>query len=500
MQKGFIVLALCFFIFLTACNTASTGSDGSGSSSTGNSGTDTTSTGSAGSGATSSGSAGSSGSGGSSTSSTDFVISGKLSSLSVSALGLENVTTGTVTHVMAVSPQAGSVSCQVGTVSSNGNFQLKLKPGQLWTLFFLNSMQRGSSMFSAMFRSSAMNALMPKKTGGSSDLGTLSINSSTQTATGTTSYKSIIDDFGVDSDIADAVSAKDAMATRYQNPDMDGDGEIDCKDSKKFMLDFHVRYDTLLNGKRATVSDVIDNYFSDTTTTFQYSSTGVYVSYPKTFSSASTGSVTFADSSVTTSEGGAIAANTATSSVTNNDYGEYHSFGPNITNSSELPSGKIVFTVGSKTLTFTGLQPPALSELNTPTGRIFAFIRFDKADSTCTSNCKMASVSYKWMKRTSIGWTAATLNELAWLVSDSGAFISIRYDNSSSKAIGITIPMTSLSGTIPWTSSQANLSGITATEFGNMVTTQICHLGLSHDDKAGMRYFESIDDVTGTCQ
>lgn len=443
------------------------------------------------------------GSGGTEASTSAYTVSGTLSGLTVSN-SLSKATAGTVTNVMAVSPAVGTVSCKQGTVSSNGTFSIDLTGLKPWLLYFYDSSRSGSSMFLGRFASSTWDALTPGTETGSADLGTVSIDADTGTASSTTSFSDLISDFGMDSTMASFMGGLDDTLRRYSNPDMDGDGSVDCNttdSTEKFVLDFHVRFNMMLNSANATIADIITSYLSDTATTATYTGTGIYVAYPTSFSTATTGTVTFQDSAVTTAEGGVIPANTATADVTANNFSGYYGFGPNTTSTSELPSGTIIFTFGGETLTFTDVQTPSLAEITAPTGRIFPFITFVTSSAGCTSSCTLASVDYKWMKKTETGWTAASSTEVSVAVASAGGTISLRVDldTNSSKTVQFTIPKTAISGSIPWTSANATLSGVTASEFDALTTSQLCHLGLSYDDQLGMRYFEGIENAAGTC-
>lgn len=486
----------------SSSSTTSGGSGGSGDSTSG--------------GGTSSGSGGGSGEGSGSGTSADtsaFTVTGQLSSSKVSTLalpdtdleGLKEASTATVTHVVAVSPEPGNRDCKIATVDSNGSFKVPLTSGRPWMFSFIDKLRPGN-MFLGMFRFSGFSnfgTLWPNKRGGSLNLGNISLNGFKQIASSTLSDDNIFSAMNLDSVLSNAVRSLGNMAERYQNPDLDGNGTPDCAEKEaKHLLDFHVRFDMKMNGIKPTITDIIDNFLNETSATPSYTGTGIYVAYPASFSSATTGSVTFVDSDVTTSEGGLIPANTATSSVTSNSFSGYNGFGPNTTVTSELPSGKIIFSFGGKTLAFTGVQTPSLAQITAPTGRIFPFIKFTKADSTCSSNCKIGSLSYKWMKKTEGGWTEASLTELGLIISDKGGFVSFRVnqDIDDNKKVGVTLPISNVSGSIAWDSSKATLTGVTASEFSSITTTQICHLGLSYDDRLGMRYFEGIDNAVGTCQ
>ncbi|MBI4367538.1 MAG: hypothetical protein HY543_12045 [Deltaproteobacteria bacterium] len=473
-----IIVVGCVGIAHVGCGSSSSSDSGSSGSSGGGSG-----------------GSGSGDSGGGSTS--GFAVSGTLASLTVSSSTNKGSTSGTATHVMAVSPETGSITCKKAAVESSGAFSIGLTGFKPWFLFFLDKTKTGSQMFLGQFKTSTLDTLLPGSDTGSLTLGTVTIDGASGTASATKDHASLVSELGVDSETAETVGKIDDFASRYQNPDMDGDGSLDCDDSgKKFMLDFHVRFDMKISGTKAKISDLIDSYLSETATTASYSSTGVYLAYPSMFASAETGSVTFG-SAVKTDEGGTIAADTPTSSVTNNNFTDYKSFGPNLSGTSELPSGTIKFAVGSKTITFADVKTPSLADLQAPTGRIFPFIKFNKSDTSCQANCTLASVNYKWMKKTSSGWSQASVKELKFVVAD--GTVSFRADNSSSRTIQFAIPKSANEGTITWSAGNATLTGVTTSEFDALTTTQICHLGLSYDDQLGMRYFQNIDDATGTC-
>lgn len=440
---------------------------------------------------------------GSGDSSTAFTVKGALSSTTVTSIskGTGKAVSGTATHIMAVSPTVGGTTCKQGTIDANGKFSIDLTGLKPWLLYFYDKSRSGRNMFLGRIISSDWDAFTPGKSTGSADFGTLTVDSSAETVSSSKSHTDILSSFSITSSLGSFMGRLDDAIRRYTNPDMDGDGEADCSSSKnKFLLDFHVRFDMKINGTTATFTNIIDSFLPDTVTA-TYNSTGIYIAYPSSFSTTTSGSVKFQDTAVTTSEGGAIPKNTTTSYVTENSFSGYYGFGPNTTSSSELPTGTIVFTIGSKTLTYSDVQAPSLSELTAPTGRVFPFIKFVKNDSTCTSDCTIASLDYKWMKKTETGWTAADTSELEVLVAGDGANAGVRayLDSNSSKVVSITIPKTSASGSITWKASNVSLTGLTEAQLNALKTSELCHLGLSYDDKIGMRYFQNIGNASGTC-
>lgn len=440
-----------------------------------------------------------------------FLVTGTVANLNVTsnlaAIKFQN--TGTVSHVLAVSPETGDSKCKVIPIEDDGSFSTSLSTDRVWSFSFFDASKSGAEMNLGNFNCGTLNSVAPTDEATAMDMGTVTIDSGTGEATPDADCATLAEDMGLDSELADTLGGFDDVASRYSNPDIDGDGEADCEDAdaesegdetaSDFFLDFHVRFNMLAGGSLADISDITGSFLSESTTTSVYTGTGVYVAYLNTYSSAESGSFTFADSAVTTSEGGSIAANTASSAITENAFGSYNGFGPNITSASELPNGDIIFAFGDKVLTFSDVATPMLATLTAPTGRIFPFVRYNLDDATCTSSCTLSGVSYKWLKKTAAGWTAASADELALLVADDTGDVTFRLNNNSSKTVGFVIPETSIEGTIDWTASEAHMEGVTESEFNTITVNQICGLGLSFDDKLGMRYFQNIANATGTC-
>lgn len=408
------------------------------------------------------------------------------------------------TDVIAVNPAVGSVGCYQASVESDGSFQIDLDRSKLWLLFFADRAQRGASMFLGRLISGELEALAPGSTASALDLGTVALDTAAGSATSSTSHADLLTGMGLDAATADLLGAQDDIITRYQNPDIDNDGTLDCTGSTSpsvpYFLDFHVHYKMLQEGQRATIADIIDATLPDTTVA-EYESTSVLVAYPDTFSTVDTGTVTF-DNSITTNEAGTLAAGTPTDAVFANTFGSYSGFGVGTTATSELPSGDIVFAFDGHTLTFADVRTPTLAELTAPTGHIFPFISFNRQDTSCTSNCPLAGVGYEWRKKTDTGWTAASVAELAVLIKAGTANLGFRVglDSNTSQIISFSLPITSVSGTLDWSTTTATLEGVSATEFAALTTTQICHLGLSFDDNLGLRYFAEHLNAPGTCE
>ncbi len=413
-----------------------------------------------------------------------------------------------ITHVMAVNPSSANAKRVLATLDSSGKYALPVDGNRPWILVYIDSTKTGANMVQGIFRSSTLDSITPEKTSGSIDLGSSSFSNGV--ASIGLAYADLLSGLGLSTDVASFLGSVDDLCLRYVNPDIDGDGTIDALQSNRnFMFDFHVRYNQKNSGStNATISDIIGKFLGNTTS-ITYTGTGIYISYDTSFSSSdpTTGSVTFPGTLFYQASGGGTTSGTSISGAnlsTLSYGGNGRSFGVGVTDTSNnIPSGTYTATIGGKTLTFTNVQTRANADLVAAKNVIAPFVSVVPVVSGCTSSCAIASIDYKWKKRTSDGtaWVDATLEEIALMVSDSGAFVSIRYnkDNASDTSVGITIPMTAVSGSLAWNTTNARISGISESTFNSMTTNQLCHFGLSYDDKIGMRMFWGIENAAGTC-
>jgi hypothetical protein len=420
----------------------------------------------------------------------------------------------TVTHVMAVNPSSTAVQRVVAPVSSTGSFTLDVDGTRPWIIVFLDASRVGTDMIVSMFKAETLDTLTPAAAEGAADLGT--VTDTGGTATIGISYADLLARLGLSSEAASYLGAIDDLCLRYVNPDIDGNGIIDTEEADHgFMLDFHVGMAVFVGGRSATIADTINQFIDAATTSVTYGGTGIYVAYPEAFDStdASLGTIVFDDDvwyTVQLPAGGtslvhAAAGNAISGSgIIANNFGEYRSFGIAAEGGGghDMPQGTYVFSNNGKTLTFSNVVTRSDAALTAAENIIMPFIRFNTTDPTCTSACTIANVQYEWRKRTATSWVLATVDEVRLVVNDSGAFISIRpmHDNNASQNVSITIPQTSVSGTLPWDASGYQLMNITDAEALAITTTQLCHVGLSYDDKIGMRIFASVGNAPGTCE
>lgn len=431
-------------------------------------------------------------------SSTDSTISGKVTSLTVSSLardGLSAMSTKTITHVMAVSPSTSSQESHIASVSSDGSFSLGLDSGQPYIVVFVaqDGSLTGSDMIAGVVRVSSndldtIGITEPANV----DMGDVNVNGTTGEAGMSTTVDDLLAALGMTAGEAAYIGSVDDLALRLANPDIDGNGTIDALESKNFGMDWHVRADTTISGVELKVSD-IENAFADASTlTLDWTLASGYAVYPKSLDN--TTYVQNSGQSTVLINGGAFTSTDSgtipPTSMSEGTFGDMHQWGPDYDMTSGEMGGSsgsatFVYTLGasSTTLTFTNVLTKPVAQLNAD-GVMLPFVKIN------TTGGKVTGIGYKWMKRSGSAWVAATLKEVNLLVQDSSAFFALYTEktSSSSKALGFTIPSTSITGTVNIV-GDSNFNNDGVTDPTNVTLSDICNTALSYDDKLGLRLF-----------
>jgi hypothetical protein len=437
-----------------------------------------------------------------------FEVSGVLAQTAAGKSGGGQGAEKTVTHIMAVTPSSQNTQRIIAPVSSDGHFKLTLDPARPWVLVFVDANRVGKDMIAGVFKADVLDTLTPAAEG-KADLGAVSVSDGK--ATSGIAYSDLLRALGLDARTAGLIGAMDDLCLRYVNPDIDGDGVLDAtQPDHGALLDFHVGFALAQAGHSLTVADIV-GAFPDAAATVTYGGTGIYASFPASFYGgdlATTASVTFAEPIhvSTFGPGGHVQEFAAGTPIGGADlilglYGDYRSLGVFATPGYDMPQGEYVFDLGPTTLTFTEVRTRSDAELVAGEDLLMPFLRIVPTDSACVSGCAIGAIDYKWMKRTAAGWIDATLPEITLVVADQGGYISIvkAHDNGD-QHIGFLLPIGAIAGTIPWAAAGANLAGLTAAEMAATTTDELCHFGLSYDDKLGMRMFGSIGNAPGTCE
>lgn len=415
----------------------------------------------------------------------------------------------TVTHVMAVNPSSQNLQRAVAQVGADGAFRLDLDPGHPWVLVFIDSSRVGDDMIAGVFRASELDTIAPMMEGGA-DMGMVEVMEEEQTASAGIAYGDLLAAMNLSDEGADFLGRMDDVCLRYVSPDIDGDGTIDVlQQQHNFMLDFHVQYRTEAAGAGATVADLIGRYLPESTRA-RYEGVGVYASYATSFASPAVSEMwaSFDEPMVyfpSANPMGPVQSRTAApgqripgADLTTLSFSDMKSQGVSAASGHDLPQGRYQFGVGgSQVLTFTSVRTHSDAELASAEDLIMPFLKFVSSDG-CTGDCTISSIDYRWMKRTATSWIPASAEEIALVVNDQGGFVSISKGSSNeAQRLMWAIPTSPTTGTIAW--GAAMLEGIQAAEAATTKASEICHLGISYDDKLGMRIFSGIQDAPGTC-
>ncbi|HET9993072.1 MAG TPA: hypothetical protein VFQ65_31270, partial [Kofleriaceae bacterium] len=343
-----------------------------------------------------------------------------------------------------------------------------------------------------MFRANTLDTISPQLDG-HLDLGSVTIDPATQTATAATPYDDVITALGLDSAAAEYLGSVDDLSLRYANPDIDGNGVIDLVEDHQFGIDFHVRSNMRrgsAQGANFTVADMTDQFFPDSgpdVATPVFNLTSAYVMYPSAMDATP-----YLDTShppaqvlengaaytVTVADGSTPPANTSFSGVGGGVAGAMASWGADYQlegTDLELPGSAgspatIAYTLGgiATTLTFTNVVTRTKASL-TEDGTLAIFTRL------ATSGGMIASVDFMWMKRAAGAWVPATADEIALVIGSDGGGMSFHVQPSWSNQTFVQIPATP-SGTIAWTGAP-------------VAPGTVCSIAVSYDDKLGLRHF-----------
>lgn len=419
----------------------------------------------------------------------------------------------TVTHVLAVNPSSQNPQRVLAPVAPDGSFSLSLEPGHAWVLVFVDNSRVGADMIAGIFRASTLDTLAPTMPG-SGDLGMVDVMPD-GTAMAGIAYLDLLAALHLTAADADFLGAADDVCLRYVNPDVDGDGTIDLLQANHdFRLDFHVQFGMraaagggTFTGGNASVSDIVGAFLPEDTG-ISFGGVGIYASQPATAGAADAATTWAAfEQPISYYPAGMGGLRTALAGehVAGSDLvflgsGDYRSEGVYAAAGHDLPQGQYQFGLGPSTLTFTNVRTHSDAELAAATNFIMPFIRLVPTDSACVTTCALAAIDYRWMKRAGGTWIMATAAELALIVGEAGGYISIvkGLDNGTQR-IGITIPVDSPAGSFPWSAASAHLENMSEAEMAAMTSADVCHLGLSYDDKLGMRMFSGIANTPGTC-
>lgn len=385
-----------------------------------------------------------------------------------------------------------------------------------WTLAYVDSSKTGADMMVSRFAAETLDTISPIRGNVGLKMGDVTPTVGGKAAT-STSYADILASISMSEDTAATFGAIDDVSLRYINPDIDGDGVLDSPvvDAEgvhtgtevRYVLDFHNRFNVKATGGATVLHTSLKDKFADEVVgglanlEVAYTGTGIIPELEKTvFTSAPTSYKWKFESALTVPastcselpSGGTLAAGSpCTHSYTENTSYERYQLGQEV---ATPPEGTYVLEAGGKTFTWTDVK---VSDFSAGAGFVILLVKYNTNDkgTADTSDDVLTGFSYKYLKKTSAGWVAATESELALLIKGEGGQLSLKFD-SDSLNIGVSIPKTP-TGTIEVAnaqiSSNSTVTGvetlITNLKAGTVLFSRFSSGAASYDDKLGMRFF-----------
>jgi hypothetical protein len=387
-----------------------------------------------------------------------------------------------VSHVMAVSPQGGERV--VAAIGSDSSFSLAIDKTKTWIIALLDDEKTGADMVVGRFKSDVLDSLMPTSNVQSSiALGQVtppSTDTTDKAATVSLSFADLASKLGLSAAGAQFAGEIDDICLRYVNPDVDGNGQIDALEAKadgksrSFMLDFHNRFDPKdANGNNITLA-AFKNAMP-TPASITHSSTGLMLYVPKayhptqptTFSNRFEEAVKLEGQSTTTEANTWVETPFDSSYPSSDDTWNLHVEMGAV----QPPDGKYEVKLDTTTFTFTNIK---VSDLSAPVGFLIPMVKINVDDSD-----NITSVDWKWFKKTATGFADATSEEVNLVVSGTSPYLGLYFTDGTDLGFPIGKDAT---GTV-----NARTIG---KKWANIVTNR--SLGLSYDDKLGMRMFVNI--------
>ncbi|MDB4987657.1 MAG: hypothetical protein JWN04_2835, partial [Myxococcaceae bacterium] len=176
-----------------------------------------------------------------------------------------------VTHVMAVNPNSANPVRYLADIAADGTFAIGIDLNKPWVIVLVDSHYVGSDMVAGVFRASDfdLDSLAATKRG-SLDLGDLSVDAATGSASASVTTSTLLSALGLSEAAATLLGAMDDISLRYVNPDVDGNGKIDVQEGVSYTLDFHLRYSMINAGQMVSFKDLLNRFTDPTTTTASY--------------------------------------------------------------------------------------------------------------------------------------------------------------------------------------------------------------------------------------
>ncbi|HET9238239.1 MAG TPA: hypothetical protein VFO10_13345 [Oligoflexus sp.] len=385
-----------------------------------------------------------------------------------------------------------------------------------WTLAYVDATKTGADMMVSRFASETLDTIAPTRGNVGVSMGDVTPVVGGKAST-TAAHADILEAISMSADTATTFGAIDDVSLRYINPDIDGDGVLDSPvmaadgsvtgTEVRYVLDFHNRF-TINDANGGQVFHTsLKNKFADdvlgglANVNVAYTGTGIIPELEKSTFSAAPSTYKWKFESALTMpasvcselpSGGTLAAGSwCTHSYTVNPNYDRYQLGQEV---ALPPVGKYVLDAGEKVFTWTDVK---VSDFSAGMGFVILLVKYNTDDkgTADTSDDVMSSISYKYLKKTATGWTAATEAELKLLIKGTGGHLSLKFDNDALNC-GLEIPKTP-TGTVDLktanissnTTSNAMTTLINELKAGTVTFSRFSSGAASYDDKLGMRFF-----------
>ncbi len=400
------------------------------------------------------------------------------------------------THVIAAAAGEKSV---VTHVDPEGVFDLQLAPKHAWAIGFADVRQAGDAMLVGTLRTGTLDTLAPQDQG---EVWLGDIDVEVGVATPSVERGELLAAMGLDEADAVRIGAVDDLATRLVTPDADADGKLDAVEpSGDFGLDFSSDLHLMIGDRAVSVADLATT--AAPVYGFAYAGTGIEVHMPAAFQMSQMAGATIAFDAPFY---GASQGADMTMVPSGTPIGEPALLTGKLDGhpiaavyaqpGHDLPSGTYHFDARPMSLTFQNVMAPSDQALRTGTGLVVPAIRIVTTDASCTTDCTIDSIEYRWMERTAGGWQDASPALLSLMGSAQVSLVRVA-PGGSTQAMTITLPTAPATGAIAWTT--ATSPSQPPYELAGVTTSQLCYVGAVYRDLVGTRLTSSATNPSLAC-
>ena len=397
----------------------------------------------------------------------------------------------TATHVVALNTDSGESRAAV--VNSDGTFAVEIDREAAWVMAWVDATATGTGMLLGRFASGSLDTLSPAAGGSGLGMGRVVLNGDAGGAVSLeTGHGQLLEALAISETAAATLGELDDVSLRYINPDIDGNGQLDAVEGKRFTLDFHNRfYGRKANGDDLVMAD-LKNAFPPADVSFPYRGSGIVPelssglfggSFPTAYSWTFEQDVTSTD--CTNGNNNVVAAGIACAVDASSDDASYSKRRVGL-EVALPPEGTYVLNAADKKLTWTDVK---ISDFSAGEGFLALFVRMDVSEENLTG------ISYRWMKKQADGtWALAGTEEISLLVKPGSPGVNLKVDgDASGKSLGFVVGLTP-EGSVLLSDESVYLEGLTAADISAGISWDrvLENPGISYDDKLGMRFFFGV--------